>query len=79
MVRRRFEPGCVLHVVPSVDMSKQSSNQELVARYLQGDKWHFCHIFQGHPKRQLLQSRWSLFISLKKSVAGVKPETFILL
>ncbi|KAJ6702132.1 AUXIN RESPONSE FACTOR [Salix koriyanagi] len=62
--------------LPPLDMSLQPPAQELVAKDLHGNEWRFRHIFRGQPKRHLLQSGWSLFVSAKKLVAG---DAFIFL
>ncbi|KAF2288363.1 hypothetical protein GH714_007063 [Hevea brasiliensis] len=71
-VLRRHADECL----PPLDMSLQPPAQELVARDLLGNEWHFRHIFRGQPRRHLLQSGWSLFVSAKKLVAG---DAFIFL
>ncbi|KAJ9180460.1 hypothetical protein P3X46_008699 [Hevea brasiliensis] len=71
-VLRRHADECL----PPLDMSLQPPAQELVARDLLGSEWHFRHIFRGQPRRHLLQSGWSLFVSAKKLVAG---DAFIFL
>ncbi|EPS70611.1 hypothetical protein M569_04145, partial [Genlisea aurea] len=58
------------------DMSKQPPTQELVAKDLLGNEWRFRHIFRGQPRRHLLQSGWSVFVSSKRLVAG---DAFIFL
>ncbi|XP_062087207.1 auxin response factor 2A-like [Humulus lupulus] len=55
---------------PLLDMLQQPPVQELVAKDLHGLEWHFRHIFRGQPKRHLLTSGWSTFVSAKKLVAG---------
>ncbi|KAG8100025.1 hypothetical protein GUJ93_ZPchr0013g36899 [Zizania palustris] len=50
--------------------------QELVAKDLHGMDWRFRHIFRGQPRRHLLQSGWSVFVSSKRLVAG---DAFIFL
>ncbi|XP_041016734.1 auxin response factor 4-like isoform X1 [Juglans microcarpa x Juglans regia] len=55
---------------PPLDMSQQPPVQELVARDLQGLEWNFRHVFRGRPKRHLLTSGWSTFVTAKKLVAG---------
>ncbi|KAM0902994.1 hypothetical protein ACQ4PT_018943 [Festuca glaucescens] len=50
--------------------------QELVAKDLHGMDWRFRHIFRGQPRRHLLQSGWSAFVSSKRLVAG---DAFIFL
>ncbi|PON51928.1 Auxin response factor [Parasponia andersonii] len=71
-VLKRHADECL----PRLDMSKQPPHQELVAKDLHGNEWRFRHIFRGHPKRHLLQSGWSLFVSSKKLIAG---DAFIFL
>lgn len=71
-VLRRHADECL----PPLDMSKQPPTQELVAKDLHGNEWRFRHIFRGQPRRHLLQSGWSLFVSSKKLVAG---DAFIFL
>ncbi|XP_031260958.1 auxin response factor 2A-like isoform X2 [Pistacia vera] len=71
-VLRRHAEECL----PSLDMSKQPPTQELVTKDLHGNEWRFRHIFRGQPRRHLLQSGWSLFVSSKKLVAG---DAFIFL
>ncbi|KAK6924606.1 AUX/IAA domain [Dillenia turbinata] len=67
------------------DMSRQPPHQELVAKDLHGNEWRFRHIFRGNdwpykrlgqPRRHLLQSGWSVFVSAKRLVAG---DAFIFL
>ncbi|KAF7100990.1 hypothetical protein CFC21_102403 [Triticum aestivum] len=43
---------------------------ELQARDLHDTIWTFRHIFRGQPKRHLLTTGWSLFISGKRLLAG---------
>ncbi|KAJ0748040.1 Auxin response factor 2A [Helianthus annuus] len=71
-VFRRHADECL----PPLDMSKQPPTQELVAKDLHGNEWRFRHIFRGQPRRHLLQSGWSVFVSSKKLVAG---DAFIFL
>ncbi|KAK4785939.1 hypothetical protein SAY86_002628 [Trapa natans] len=71
-VLRRHADECL----PPLDMSKQPPTQELAAKDLHGTEWRFRHIFRGQPRRHLLQSGWSLFVSAKKLVAG---DAFIFL
>ncbi|KAF2612085.1 hypothetical protein F2Q70_00011071 [Brassica cretica] len=58
------------------DMSRQPPTQELVAKDLHASEWRFRHIFRGQPRRHLLQSGWSVFVSSKRLVAG---DAFIFL
>ncbi|XP_047164117.1 auxin response factor 1-like [Vigna umbellata] len=71
-VLRRHADDCL----PPLDMSQQPPWQELVATDLHGNEWHFRHIFRGQPKRHLLTTGWSVFVSSKKLVAG---DAFIFL
>ncbi|CAI9101503.1 OLC1v1038843C1 [Oldenlandia corymbosa var. corymbosa] len=71
-VLRRHADDCL----PPLDMSQQPPWQELVATDLHGNEWHFRHIFRGQPRRHLLTTGWSVFVSAKKLVAG---DAFIFL
>ncbi|EPS63285.1 auxin response factor 2, partial [Genlisea aurea] len=71
-VLKRHADECL----PQLDMSKQPPTQELVAKDLHGNEWRFRHIFRGQPKRHLLQSGWSVFVSSKRLVTG---DAFIFL
>ncbi|KAL6177689.1 hypothetical protein ACLB2K_049214 [Fragaria x ananassa] len=71
-VLRRHADECL----PQLDMSRQPPTQELVAKDLHGNEWRFRHIFRGQPRRHLLQSGWSVFVSSKRLVAG---DAFIFL
>ncbi|ONM34908.1 Auxin response factor 10 [Zea mays] len=57
-------------------MTQSPPTQELVAKDLHGMEWRFRHIFRGQPRRHLLQSGWSVFVSSKRLVAG---DAFIFL
>ncbi|XP_042456403.1 auxin response factor 4-like isoform X1 [Zingiber officinale] len=71
-VLRRHADECL----PPLDMRQQPPTQELVAKDLHGAEWRFRHIFRGQPRRHLLQSGWSVFVSSKRLVAG---DAFIFL
>ncbi|KAJ0795023.1 putative transcription factor ARF family [Helianthus annuus] len=71
-VLRRHADECL----PPLDMSRQPPTQELEAKDLHGNEWRFRHIFRGQPRRHLLQSGWSVFVSSKRLVAG---DAFIFL
>ncbi|KAK4339849.1 hypothetical protein RND71_041311 [Anisodus tanguticus] len=71
-VLRRHADECL----PPLDMSQQPPWQELVASDLHCNEWHFRHIFRGQPRRHLLTTGWSVFVSAKKLVAG---DAFIFL
>ncbi|XP_007050773.2 PREDICTED: auxin response factor 4 isoform X1 [Theobroma cacao] len=70
--KRHADDGCL----PPLDMSQHTPQQDLVAIDLHGSEWRFRHIFRGQPKRHLLTSGWSTFVTSKKLVAG---DTFIFL
>ncbi|CAI9089890.1 OLC1v1024541C1 [Oldenlandia corymbosa var. corymbosa] len=57
-------------VFPPLDYSQQPPAQELIAKDLHGNEWKFRHIFRGQPKRHLLTTGWSVFVSAKRLVAG---------
>ncbi|XP_073013318.1 auxin response factor 23-like isoform X1 [Typha latifolia] len=71
-VLKRHADECL----PPLDMCQQPPTQELVAKDLHGVEWRFRHIFRGQPRRHLLQSGWSVFVSSKRLVAG---DAFIFL
>ncbi|PKU74017.1 auxin response factor 12-like isoform X1 [Dendrobium catenatum] len=57
-------------VFPPLDFSQQPPAQELIARDIHDVDWKFRHIFRGQPKRHLLTTGWSIFVSAKRLVAG---------
>ncbi|XP_028759385.1 auxin response factor 19 [Neltuma alba] len=57
-------------IFPALDYSMQPPAQELVARDLHDNVWTFRHIYRGQPKRHLLTTGWSLFVSGKRLFAG---------
>ncbi|KAL1555473.1 ADP-ribosylation factor, Arf Arf6 [Salvia divinorum] len=57
-------------VFPPLDYSQTPPVQELIAKDLHGNEWKFRHIFRGQPKRHLLTTGWSVFVSAKRLVAG---------
>ncbi|KAK5830001.1 auxin response factor 19-like isoform X1 [Gossypium arboreum] len=57
-------------IFPSLDFSMQPPAQELVARDLHENAWTFRHIYRGQPKRHLLTTGWSVFVSTKRLFAG---------
>ncbi|KAL6888716.1 hypothetical protein ACP4OV_009742 [Aristida adscensionis] len=57
-------------VFPPLDFNQQPPAQELIAKDLHGNEWKFRHIFRGQPKRHLLTTGWSVFVSAKRLVAG---------
>ncbi|CAO2812948.1 unnamed protein product [Amaranthus hypochondriacus] len=65
-VPRRAAEDCF----PPLDYKIQRPSQELVATDLHGVKWKFRHIYRGQPRRHLLTTGWSNFVSQKKLVSG---------
>ncbi|XP_047319794.1 auxin response factor 19-like [Impatiens glandulifera] len=57
-------------IFPSLDFNLQPPAQELRARDLHDNEWTFRHIYRGQPKRHLLTTGWSLFVSGKRLFAG---------
>ncbi|CAD6338673.1 unnamed protein product [Miscanthus lutarioriparius] len=57
-------------VFPPLDFTQQPPCQELMAKDLHGNEWKFRHIFRGQPKRHLLTTGWSVFVSAKRLIAG---------
>nr|XP_024366632.1 auxin response factor 6-like isoform X1 [Physcomitrium patens]XP_024366633.1 auxin response factor 6-like isoform X1 [Physcomitrium patens]XP_024366635.1 auxin response factor 6-like isoform X1 [Physcomitrium patens]PNR27047.1 hypothetical protein PHYPA_030528 [Physcomitrium patens] len=57
-------------VFPPLDFTKSPPAQELVARDLHDQDWHFRHIYRGQPRRHLLTTGWSVFVSIKRLQAG---------
>ncbi|GMH03575.1 hypothetical protein Nepgr_005414 [Nepenthes gracilis] len=57
-------------IFPPLDFSMQPPAQELVAKDLHGQAWTFRHIYRGQPKRHLLTTGWSVFVSSKRLFAG---------
>ncbi|KAL0714974.1 hypothetical protein Bca4012_021953 [Brassica carinata] len=65
-VLRKHATECL----PALDMTQATPTQELVTRDLHGFEWRFKHIFRGQPRRHLLTTGWSTFVSSKRLVAG---------
>lgn len=65
-VPRRAAEDCF----PPLDYKQQRPSQELVAKDLHGVEWKFRHIYRGQPRRHLLTTGWSIFVSQKNLVAG---------
>ncbi|GAB2291562.1 Auxin response factor 19 [Dionaea muscipula] len=57
-------------IFPPLDFSMQPPAQELGAKDLHGQSWTFRHIYRGQPKRHLLTTGWSVFVSNKRLFAG---------
>ncbi|XP_071709588.1 auxin response factor 4-like [Rutidosis leptorrhynchoides] len=65
-VPRRAAEDCF----PPLDYKQQRPSQELVAKDLHGVEWKFRHIYRGQPRRHLLTTGWSIFVSQKSLVSG---------
>ncbi|KAL8488129.1 hypothetical protein ACS0TY_023961 [Phlomoides rotata] len=57
-------------IFPPLDFTMQPPAQELTARDLHDQSWTFRHIYRGQPKRHLLTTGWSVFVSSKRLIAG---------
>ncbi|KAI4379961.1 hypothetical protein MLD38_006197 [Melastoma candidum] len=57
-------------IFPPLDFSLQPPAQELTARDLHDNSWTFRHVYRGQPKRHLLTTGWSVFVSTKRLFAG---------
>lgn len=62
--------------LPPLDMTQSTPTQELVAKDLHGYEWRFKHIFRGQPRRHLLTTGWSTFVTSKRLAAG---DSFVFL
>ncbi|BAT91944.1 hypothetical protein LR48_Vigan05g181700 [Vigna angularis] len=65
-VPRRAAEDCF----PPLDYKQQRPSQELVAKDLHNVEWKFRHIYRGQPRRHLLTTGWSIFVSQKNLVSG---------
>ncbi|KAK4483151.1 hypothetical protein RD792_010331 [Penstemon davidsonii] len=65
-VPRRAAEDCF----PPLDYKEQRPSQELIAKDLHGVEWKFRHIYRGQPRRHLLTTGWSIFVSQKNLVSG---------
>ncbi|KAG8077002.1 hypothetical protein GUJ93_ZPchr0006g45750 [Zizania palustris] len=57
-------------IFPPLDFTLQPPAQELIAKDLHDVSWKFRHIYRGQPKRHLLTTGWSVFVSTKRLLAG---------
>ncbi|KAL4570642.1 hypothetical protein LXL04_026301 [Taraxacum kok-saghyz] len=62
--------------LPPLDMTQATPTQELSATDLHGTEWRFKHIFRGQPRRHLLTTGWSTFVTNKRLMAG---DSFVFL
>lgn len=56
--------------VANQDMSMATPTQELITKDLHGSEWRFKHIYRGQPRRHLLTTGWSTFVTSKKLISG---------
>ncbi|KAI4302328.1 hypothetical protein MLD38_038086 [Melastoma candidum] len=61
---------CAETIFPRLDYSAKPPVQTIVAKDVHGQLWKFRHIYRGTPRRHLLTTGWSNFVSQKKLVAG---------
>ncbi|XP_052210794.1 auxin response factor 11-like isoform X2 [Diospyros lotus] len=62
--------------LPPLDLSQPTPTQDLLATDLHGRKWEFKHVCRGQPRKHLLTTGWSKFVSSKRLVEG---DTFVFL
>nr|ARR29262.1 auxin response factor 2 [Ceratopteris pteridoides] len=65
-VLRKHAEDCL----PPLDMTQDPPTQDLIATDLHGKEWPFKHTYRGHPRRHLLTTGWSVFVSHKRLLAG---------
>ncbi|XP_076932521.1 auxin response factor 11-like [Bidens hawaiensis] len=65
-VLRKHAQECL----PALIMNQEAPSQDIEAFDLHGTLWRFKHIFRGQPKRHLLTTGWSNFVTQKKLVTG---------
>ncbi|XP_022944015.1 auxin response factor 4-like isoform X1 [Cucurbita moschata] len=65
-VPRRAAEDCF----PPLDYTQLRPSQELIAKDLHGVEWRFKHIYRGQPRRHLLTTGWSIFVSQKNLISG---------
>ncbi|KAM3348400.1 hypothetical protein ACQJBY_021968 [Aegilops geniculata] len=65
-VLRRHANECL----PPLDMAMPTPTQEIISKDLHGSEWRFKHIYRGQPRRHLLTTGWSTFVTSKKLMAG---------
>ncbi|OWM85201.1 hypothetical protein CDL15_Pgr027988 [Punica granatum] len=71
-VLRKHATECL----PPLDMTQATPTQELAAKDLHGYEWKFKHIYRGQPRRHLLTTGWSTFVTSKRLIAG---DSFVFL
>jgi len=61
---------CAEMLFPHLDYSANPPFQDIYPKDVHGEKWHFKHVYRGTPKRHLLTTGWSPFVSDKKLASG---------
>ncbi|OIW02410.1 hypothetical protein TanjilG_05003 [Lupinus angustifolius] len=61
---------CADSVLPPLDFEANPPVQTLNVTDVHGKVWQFRHIYRGTPRRHLLTSGWSKFVTQKNLVAG---------
>ncbi|KAF5792867.1 putative transcription factor B3-Domain family [Helianthus annuus] len=61
-VLRKHATECM----PALDMTQPNPTQDLLALDLHGAEWKFKHIYRGPPRRHLLTTGWSNFVTNKR-------------
>lgn len=61
---------CAETIFPRLDYSAMPPVQMVLVKDFHGKMWKFRHIYRGTPRRHLLTTGWSNFVSEKKLVAG---------
>ncbi|XP_004510646.1 auxin response factor 18 [Cicer arietinum] len=61
---------CAEKLFPCLDYSTSPPVQDIFPKDIHDQKWQFKHIYRGTPKRHLLTTGWSQFVTHKKLVAG---------
>ncbi|KAI4318881.1 hypothetical protein MLD38_032538 [Melastoma candidum] len=61
---------CAETIFPRLDYSADPPVQTILAKDVHGETWKFRHIYRGTPRRHLLTTGWSSFVSHKKLLAG---------
>nr|ABN05872.1 Transcriptional factor B3 [Medicago truncatula] len=61
---------CAEMIFPRMDYSGNPPFQGIYPKDVHGEKWHFRHVYRGTPKRHLLTTGWSPFVSDKKLASG---------
>ncbi|KAK1301200.1 Auxin response factor 10 [Acorus calamus] len=61
---------CADSIFPPLDFAASPPVQTLFIRDVHGRRWEFKHIFRGSPRRHLLTTGWSKFVTDKRLVVG---------